>query len=55
MNRQRTLVKVADFGISKQMSSDEQFAKTKIGTQSYMPPEIRLGWSEGPMLSSAMA
>ncbi|KAH7728280.1 NEK/NEK8 protein kinase [Aphelenchoides avenae] len=43
LNRKRTLVKVADFGISKQLGADELFAKTKVGTHSYMPPEIRLG------------
>ena len=36
-------IKIADFGISKQLSQETQYAKTQTGTIRYMAPEIILG------------
>ena len=36
-------IKIGDFGISKQLNSVNEYAKTKIGTMLYMAPEILKG------------
>ena len=38
-------VKIGDFGVSKQLNSVNKFAKTQIGTLTYMAPEIIEGQS----------
>lgn len=46
LNRKRTIVKVGDFGISKELST-RNVASTVIGTANYLSPEI----CEGNFLS----
>lgn len=38
-------VKLADFGLAKQMSDEEQRAVSHVGTPSYVPPETASGYS----------
>ena len=43
-------VKLGDFGISKQLSTQTNLASTVIGTPNYLSPEI---CKEGPMMQKA--
>uniref|UniRef100_A0A914CMP9 non-specific serine/threonine protein kinase n=1 Tax=Acrobeloides nanus TaxID=290746 RepID=A0A914CMP9_9BILA len=40
LNRKRTIVKLGDFGISKQMLTTGRMLSTMIGTPNYLSPEI---------------
>lgn len=37
------ILKIGDFGISRQLSNTEEFATTQKGTPYFMPPEVCLG------------
>lgn len=39
----KTLVKISDFGLSKQVTADEPLSNTRCGSPDYIPPEILLG------------
>lgn len=40
LNRKRTIIKLADFGIARELSTRDRFASTMIGTPNYLSPEI---------------
>ncbi|CAP31639.2 Protein CBR-NEKL-2 [Caenorhabditis briggsae] len=40
MNRRKTILKLSDFGISKELGSTKSAASTVIGTPNYLSPEI---------------
>lgn len=44
LNRKRTIVKLSDFGISKELAS-RSLASTVVGTPNYLSPEICEGFS----------
>ncbi|OBA27874.1 kinase-like protein [Hanseniaspora valbyensis NRRL Y-1626] len=39
----KTLVKISDFGLSKQVTPEEPLSTTRCGSPDYIPPEILLG------------
>lgn len=43
MNKKKTIVKLSDFGISKQLNT-KSVASTVVGTPNYLSPEICEGW-----------
>lgn len=47
LNRKRTIVKVGDFGISKELNT-KNVASTVIGTANYLSPEICEGFKLKP-------
>ncbi|KAL3072974.1 hypothetical protein niasHS_017948 [Heterodera schachtii] len=48
LNRKMTIVKVGDFGISKELNSKCAQASTFVGTMNYVSPEICEGRAYGP-------